>query len=255
MAQEKVFREWNDGPLFCYNRRLTLSQCDRYGRLKHSELLVLLSDAATEDYNRRGLPYGVLAESGVVFLASKIAIRFFADIKGDSIITIKTWESSISGARFNRFYEIDDEDGNALAQAKAVWLAVNPNTRKILRPSAYPYPELINLCDKEVDCMECGKVKLPENPIDLGSRKTLFNDIDVNGHVNNTRYIAFAEDCLPSKFETQYISDIRINFVNEAKLGDTMHFIGGYVEEERRVAVIGKNDEGVTSFECEFYLR
>lgn len=255
LLNEKIFREWNEGSVYCADKRITLSHCDYYGRLKFSELLVLLSDCATEDYNRRGLPYRVLEKAGVVFLVSKMSIKFFEDIKGDSVITLKTWENSIEGAKFNRFFDIFNESGKLIAQARTVWLAVNPNTRKIIRPSAYPFPEHIRPNSQEVECMACGKIKLPEDHMELGKREPVFSDIDVNGHVNNTRYIAFAEDCLPSEFTSQHVSDIRINFVNEARLGDTLHFTGGLDRETKRIAVVGKKDDGITSFECEFYLR
>ncbi len=255
MTDEKIFREWNEGSVYCSDKRITLSHCDYYGRLKFSELLVLLSDCATEDYNRRGLPYRVLEAAGVVFLVSKMSIKFFEDIKGDSVITLKTWEASIEGVKFNRFFDICNEDGRVIAQARTVWLAVNPNTRKIIRPSAYPFPEYIRANEKEVECMECGKIKLPEEQRELGERRAVFSDIDVNGHVNNTRYIAFAEDCLPDDFMSQHVSDIRINFVNEARLGDVLHFTGGIDRETKKIVVVGKKDDGITSFECEFYLR
>ena len=34
-----------------------------------------------------------------------------------------------------------------------------------------------------------------------------------------------------------------------------INFIGGFDDEQKKVIVVGKKDDGVTSFECEFYLK
>lgn len=251
---ENCLREWNEGPVYCRERRISFNESDMYGRIKLPELMMIFTDAAGDDYSRRGLTYEVMAREGnVVFLISKMSIRYFGKIKYDSVVTMKTWEAELSGVKFNRHFHLYDEEGNIVAQARTLWLAVNPETRKIIRPNAYPYMDDIRLNPLDVDCRENGKIKLPEKTFELGSRKIVFSDIDTNGHVNNTRYAAFAEDCMPAEFMTENIRDFRINFVNEAKLGDTIDFIGGYDEEEKKVVIVGRNHDQI-SFECEFYL-
>ena len=47
-----------------------------------------------------------------------------------------------------------------------------------------------------------------------------FSYVDLNGHMNNTRYFDLAEDLIPAAAEGRSLREIAIEYANEAKLGD-----------------------------------
>ena len=49
-----------------------------------------------------------------------------------------------------------------------------------------------------------------------------FSYVDLNGHMNNTRYFDLAEDFLPAAAEGRALKELSVEYANEAKLADTL---------------------------------
>ena len=66
-----------------------------------------------------------------------------------------------------------------------------------------------------------GKVVLPEKLTEAGIFKVYNSDIDMNKHVNNTRYTKWVLDSIPMKYHTSVeLKEFEINFLNQTFLGD-----------------------------------
>ena len=49
-----------------------------------------------------------------------------------------------------------------------------------------------------------------------------YSYVDLNGHMNNTRYFDLMEDCLPAAAEGRVLRSVRTEYTGEARLGDTL---------------------------------
>ena len=77
----------------------------------------------------------------------------------------------------------------------------------------------------------------------------VYSDLDGNGHVNNSVYGDMACDVLPMELFEGELKEFAINFVKEAKIGDTITLYGGADGGSRIVAgYIGD----ALCFECAF---
>lgn len=73
------------------------------------------------------------------------------------------------------------------------------------------------------------------------------SDIDPNGHVMSARYFSLAEDCLPP---SSSYGRLRIEFKQQAKLGERLQFVIHRTGEADTVEIRGGN--GKTAAVVEF---
>lgn len=196
-------------------------QCDRYGRIKLSELLMMLTDLAGLDFTARGMSYDLLQSRDIAFLVSRTAVRFHRAIERDTPVAVRTWERGSRGAQFLRCYEVCDRDGLLLASGRSSWTAVSPSARRILRPTSLRF-EGRRISERETDCPDCEKLALPEALADAGEHTVSFCELDSNGHMNNARYSDVVFNALPPELRQRPLRDYSINYVHETTEGDTI---------------------------------
>ena len=59
-----------------------------------------------------------------------------------------------------------------------------------------------------------------------------FSYVDLNGHMNNTRYFDLMEDCIPAAAEGKRLKSISTEYTSEVCLGDVLSLRWGAQEEE-----------------------
>ena len=67
-----------------------------------------------------------------------------------------------------------------------------------------------------------------------------YSYVDLNGHMNNTRYFDLAEDRIPAAAEGHPLRSIAVEYANEAKLGDELSVM---VEQQDNVYRISGDTE------------
>lgn len=221
--------------------------CDSQKRAKISTINKLLADIAGVAYGATGMTHQWLWDHGYVFLLSKVSIRFDRMPKADETITVSTWERGNKRASFLRDFEIHDAKGQKLIDARTEWVLVNPESRQIIRPASFEGPRAI-LTEKQADTPDCKRLKFSEGDL-VGNRLIRYSDLDGNGHVYNAVYADIAIDVLPSALWEKKLRFYQINFIHEAKLGDTLSLFTAVDENTATVkGCVGEKD----SFICEF---
>jgi len=247
-----TFKQWHDDDMtFNDEMKLHFCQCDVHSNLYFSELLRLTTDTAVEDYHQRGLSFRFLSEHNIAILLSRIAFRFHRMPKANDVITISTWEEKPEPLQLMRAYEITASDGTSLVSGYASWLLADHVTRRIIRPKDFTLRKEPDRTERH-DCLEPGKIVIPENLSKLGERPICYSDIDANGHMNNSRYGAFAVDCLPEVYQERVFTDFRMNYSKEAMKNEMLHLYGAFDDGAKKITVVGKQNDN-TCFECELY--
>ena len=252
------FKQYHDGTetelKFHSQTCIYFCQCDAMHRLSFFELFRILSDAAVEDYNQRGMSWQMLYENNFGILLSRQSIRFHKMPMANQKITINTWEEKCQPLQFVRNFQIvDTETDEILVTGSSNWLLVNPNTHRILRLRDFTIrPE--STIQTEPDCIPTGKIAVPEDITLLCSRPIWYSDVDGNGHMNNARYGAFVIDALPAEYQKKDFTDLRINYSKEAMVGQEIQLYGKFEDEEHKILIVGKQQDQIC-FECEVYWK
>lgn len=172
--------------------------------------------------------YQELFDKGLSFIVSRTAFKIYRPLKEYEKITVSTWATLSKSAAFPRNYVIE-ANGEKVAECVMTWALLDVNNGKLLRGSdfdvsVYGTGELLELPMQN-------RLRLPKDiPFaQVGKEKVSFRDIDRNRHMNNTKYFDILFGYIPN-FEKYYLSSCLMNYVNEAKYGDTVDI---YISEPK----------------------
>jgi medium-chain acyl-[acyl-carrier-protein] hydrolase len=134
-------------------------------------------------------------------------------------ITITTWANAVGGLKTIRSFEISDEKGNVLVKAVTLWILVNLESR---RPQRLDVLDLIAGERDPIIDSDFSKIKDIEKNVCM-KFDTFFQQSDYNGHINNSIYLWWAIETLGSNFfKGKVMSDLKIQYINELKLGESV---------------------------------
>ncbi|MEG1871194.1 MAG: thioesterase, partial [Peptostreptococcaceae bacterium] len=162
-----------------------------------------------------------------------------------------TVETSLGGCEkvfMKRRFKIMDKDGCIIGRALLYYLMLDIKNRFPQKPSACPVDIDMN-ADDIVD-NKLNKIKMSEEAIETINRSIYYNDIDINNHVNNARYLCFVEDFFSLDWHRNSdISYMQINFIKEIKHDDYLQ-MNKYVEDEENkiYCISGTSEESKHEF-------
>lgn len=134
-------------------------------------------------------------------------------------IRISTWPLRPASLLFRRQFLFENLDGSVLGRASSQWALLNLEKRSLCRTSVlgeYPYdPESRTVLE------EPRKITLPEDMAEAAVRKVLYSDVDMNAHMNNSKYLNWICELFPIDFlRANSLRDAYINYIAEAYIGD-----------------------------------
>lgn len=135
---------------------------------------------------------------------------------GDTI-KVSTWPLKPTKLFFSRQFSFEALNGELLGKASSQWILFDVAERQIKRSCElgdYPYdPELPRMLP------EPKKLILPKNVPAVAKRTVLYSDVDMNVHMNNTKYLNWICELFSSGWLTsKYLKSIRINYIGETHI-------------------------------------
>jgi acyl-ACP thioesterase len=167
-------------------------------------------------------------------------------------ITIRTWYRSGKGAIMYRDYDIL-ADGKLVGESVSGWVLANLETHRLM-----PLSILGDLTGKDggelCKTKTLSKLRCPEQLQEVERRLMRYSDMDVNGHINNTRYADFACDALEldKLGENQFFSSMQIGYLAECRPGEVLTIQTGELEEGKYVR--GVDEGGKSRFETALFF-
>ena len=204
---------------------LRASDFDVNSRLMPQCVLEIFQDIAGAHAEQLGLGFDSLYEKNLIWVVVRTKYETLKSATKYSTVKVKTWPLESGGLVFRRDYLITDYDDNVLIRGSSDWMLVNSESRK-LETNKNIYPENEEFCrDLAID----GKIrKLREYKGETTCYKVTprYTDIDVNGHVNNTKYAKFVLDAInPEKGE---IKEFQIDYHKEVLKGQPLEIYTGF---------------------------
>lgn len=200
---------------------VSISECDVSGRISPSALQVRIAELGELHAAGWGLSRENLLENGIcwVLYRQRVVMHDYPTF-GEEIVWT-TWARAVEGPAFPRYVQFQRPDGTPVGEAVTAWVLIDINTRRPLRPSALPRE--LPICHERPACLPMPGILRAEVPQMFGSRTVLYSDIDVNGHMNNTRYINWICDTLDyAAMAANGLSEWQINYISEARPGEVI---------------------------------
>ena len=214
--------------------RITASDCDRFQRLRMSALFSILQQMSIRDVELVGVPREKTLDRGLLWVISRMKLEFERIISYDEEITFVTWPGKREHMMFPRYYEGRDSRGSLLFRGAAVWLLISEKKRIVVSPQD---------CDIEIPAAEGREeIGLPmalrtidsDRPASI--RTVVYSDIDLNGHVNNTRYLDWMDDLFDLHFHEIYVpAALQINYEHEVEYGNSVSLHYEYENQTYRI--------------------
>ena len=193
---------------------------DRFGRLKPAMLLMYAQEVAGHHSDLLSFTYDALASKGLFWAVIRNRVQITRLPKENETITIETWPMPTTRTAYPRSTVAYDAQGQELFRSVSLWVLMDANTRTMILPGKSGVELEGTLRGNELASPRSLALRPMENS---RSRSVCFTDLDVNGHMNNTRYLDWIMDLLPSDFHRNHpVKDFTLCYMNEALEGQDL---------------------------------
>lgn len=157
-----------------------------------------LQEAAGQSASSLGFGEEMLSPLGLTWILARLALRIVRLPGAGEQLRVRTWPSTLD--RFgHRGYEVFDADEHVIVTGSSAWTIMSMNERRLA-----PVPsDLASAYPKDPrPCLPFSCRTLPRLNDENSAESTLLrvrrDDLDLNGHVNNARYLAWLTEALPA---------------------------------------------------------
>lgn len=235
--------------LFCDNitmiykaeKTLSYSELDFKGFWKPENIFLTMQEAAGIHATRLGAGYEALKQIGITWVLVKSALKMEKYPGAGTKVCITTWPAPERRMFFPRFFIFQDEAGNLLGTASTLWALMDISTRTIVAPAAkgvtLPTP-----AEGPMKLELPGKIRVPEGEIKTDTVVPKYSDLDINCHVNNSKYIDWFTDHIPlDVHKNGHLTEIAISYSKEIVSGENVCLEFSRNDNQFRLA--GKNGD------------
>lgn len=192
--------------------------CEPRGTARPAAVLRLMQETANHNMQTAKPSYYELYEKGMAFVISRLHLKFNKPITRFDEYICSTWACPSKGVTFQRNYTVE-KDGEIFAFANSAWALVDFNSGALQKVNDFDRSGYCS--DDAIEPLNATRFKIPSE-CDLhcvGSKKVYYSDIDLNLHMNNTRYPELLCDHMPN-IDKIFITEMYISFVGEAAFGE-----------------------------------
>ena len=204
--------------------RLLSSDVDAGQRLRLSRLFTFLQEASIAHTTELGMGREKTLDRGLLWIVTLQQVQVARLPVYDEDVKLLSWPGETMHLYFPRYYRMEDRAGRTLLTGSALWALMDRASRKMV----FPEDHGVRIHG------ETGEKPLPlpaaPKPAKDGEKEAFtvpYSYVDLNGHMNNTRYLDLSEDRMPADLRARPIREVRAEYSGEAKLGETVDLTYG----------------------------
>lgn len=243
--------------IFEQKHTITDIHLDCFGRVKPSVLLYFAQEAAGGHCQLLRLDWDTLAQKDLFWAVIRQRVQVTRlPVRGETI-TVQTWPMPTTRTAYPRAMELLDREGNTLVRIVSLWVLMDLQSRAMVLPGKSGV-EVAGVC---LGCEAAlpGSIA-PGQGDDATVRRVGYTELDRNGHMNNTRYLDWADDLLSAAFHKDHpVREFTVCYLSEAREGQQLELRRGLDESgvfqvdgyQAQTDEHGKNTR-VFSVKCQF---
>jgi medium-chain acyl-[acyl-carrier-protein] hydrolase len=220
------------------NFKISSFDLDPMGRARLTSLAGFFQEMAYLHANTLGFGFHDLEENGSFWVLSRMRIAVDRYPVWDEEISVETWHNGVDRLFGLREFRVVNRFEEPIARATSAWLILDAHSRRPVRPDE-------GLLDAGTGRgflfrERLGKIDIPDSRVSLGTRRVVYSDLDIMGHVNNVKYMEWCVDLCMDHRKTltaagdekagqpggEGIRELEINYTGEARLGETIEILG-----------------------------
>ena len=197
---------------------------DSASRLRASSFMDVAQVAAMASSDALGCGYDTLAALDKAWVLYRMHFKFLRPVLWKERVTVSTWHRGLQDLVFLRDCVLKGQDGLPSVISTASWIVFDTQKRRYV-----PQDELPSCVSPDPQCSDAlfevpaPKVNFPRQARLLPSceRVVAYSDVDLLGHTNNARYVAWAMDALDPDFVSAHpVKEVTLNFNRETRPGE-----------------------------------
>ena len=165
----------------------TLSLCDRWGYWLPSQILMMMQEMGGRHGHMLGFGRAEMLAKNTAWVLARNEYRLHRLPEPGDIIIARTHPGQARRALYPRYHTFELEDGTLLLEGIGGWTLCDITTRRManlpeiaaLMPDTSDLPKPLGNFPAAVEMLEGETIR--------AARELHYCDVDVNGHVNNTR--------------------------------------------------------------------
>ena len=217
-------------PIFQKDFEITDNCVDRYGRLKPSMILFYAQEIAGMHCTELALDYETLAKRRLFWAVTRHKVQVTRLPRIGETIHIETWPMPTTRVAYPRSMVAYDAKGNECFRSISLWVLMDLDTRNMILPGKSGISVVGTIRGTELPSPN-GLIAKPLGS--LARRSVCFTDLDRNGHMNNTRYLNWVSDLLPSAFHQEHeVKEFTICYHAEAREGQLLDLSWDFPQED-----------------------
>ena len=203
-----------------YSQKFTVSHIhvDRFGRLTPAAILYFGQEAAGEHCTLLQVDHDTLSHRHLFWAVTRNRVQITRLPQLGETITVETWPMPTTRVAYPRSIVAYDEQGKELFRSISLWVLMDSRTRGMLLPGKSDIVVNGTLTGTELAPPHAIATRPLANTV---NRTVGFSLLDRNGHMNNTRYMDWVSDLLPSAFHQEHpVREFTVCYLNEALEGE-----------------------------------
>lgn len=199
---------------------VTALHADCFGRARISSLLRFAQDAAEEHCLQLGTDWDSMAKRNYFWAVIRQRMEISRLPLTGETVTVKTWPMPTTRAAYPRATAGYDAAGNELFRVISLWVIMDKTSRAMVRPDKSGVEVLGTAFGTELKA----PAGLPAGSFEKTLlRSVCYSDLDVNGHMNNTRYLDWICDLLRAEFHREHpVRAVTVCYMSEALEGQQL---------------------------------
>lgn len=199
---------------------ITDNATDRHGLLKPSMLLFFAQDAATSYCKEIGLDWHTMAAKGMFWAVTRTKAQVIRLPRGGETVTVETWPMKTTRVAYPRAMAMYDENGELLLRTVSLWVLMDMEKRTMILPGKGG----VDVSGEDRGTELKAPAGIAPCVAEHTARRTVaYTDLDVNGHLNNARYMDWVDDLNGSAFhEGKVLRELTVCYLTEAREGQTL---------------------------------
>ena len=195
-------------------------QVDRTQTLRPSALLLMLQGIALDHCRALGLGSDMTLHRNLLWVVTRYYFEIERLPRYEETVTLETYPGTLRRVLFPRYFRMKDAAGGVLLRASSVWVLIDGEKRAMISPKQYGLPIYDGL--RMEDELPYNK---PAPPIPLTRTESFrvpYSYLDLNGHMNNTKYFDQCIDYIADEVEGRALRSISAEYQNEIHYRDAV---------------------------------
>ena len=193
---------------------------DRSGQIRMDALFSRLQYIAGDHCDALGFGRSTALEHGCFWALTNTELTLEGVIPTDTFLRLVTWNGRQGHGLFWRHYRLETDKGKVLARAVSIWVLMDLTERKLSRNWRW-----VQFAPLKAEGALPERLRAEPIPTDLpfaGTRSVQPEELDENGHMNNSHYIPWAMDLVPEDHVRSHtLARVVVEYRRELLYGQT----------------------------------